>query len=323
MAVSEFEIIARYFAAHPGRRGDVVLGIGDDAALLRVPPDQDLVLAVDTLVSGVHFPTDTAPEDIGYKALAVNLSDLAAMGAVPAWFSLALTLPEADEEWLAGFAGGLFELADAHGLALIGGDTTRGPLTVTVQVAGFVPSGSALHRAGARPGDIVCVTGTLGDAALGLQVVQGRLDRGPQDNLYLRQRLNRPIPRVSAGRALRERAHAGIDISDGLAADLGHLLEAGGVGVRLELDALPLSDAFRRYLADAPESEQALALALTGGDDYELCVCLAPEAYESLPALDVPLTRVGTVEAAAGLRCVDGAGRELAVASGGYRHFAT
>jgi len=323
MPISEFDIIARYFAAHPGRREDVVLGIGDDAALLQVPPGVDLVLAVDTLVSGVHFPTGTPPQDIGYKALAVNLSDLAAMGAVPAWFSLALTLPEADEDWLARFAGGLFELADAHGLALIGGDTTRGPLTVSVQVAGFVPRGSALRRAGARPGDVVCVTGTVGDAALGLQVAQGKIDRGNGDNAFLCNRLNRPTPRVAAGLALRKRAHAGIDISDGVAADLQHLLEAGGVGARLELDALPLSDAFTRYLADAPERDRALALVLSGGDDYELCVCLAPEAYESLPALDVPLTRVGTIEAAPGLRCLDSAGRELAVVPGGYRHFAT
>jgi len=322
MPISEFDIIARYFAARPARRPDVALGIGDDAAVLRVPPGCELVLAVDTLVSGVHFPEDTPPEDIGYKALAVNLSDLAAMGAEPAWLSLALTLPEPDEAWLAGFAAGLFELADAHGMALVGGDTTRGPLSVSVQVAGLVPAGGALRRAGARPGDLVCVTGTLGDAALGLQVAQGRLDRGVEDNDFLRKRLDRPTPRVAAGQALRERAHAGIDISDGLGADLGHLLEAGGVGARLDLSRLPLSPAFERYRAGLADPDAALSLALGGGDDYELCLSLSPEVFEALPALDVALTRVGVIEERPGLRCVDGAGRECTAVPGGYRHFA-
>lgn len=322
MPISEFDIIARYFAAHPLPRHDVVLGIGDDAAVLQPPVGHDLVLAVDTLVSDVHFPADTRPEDIGYKALAVNLSDLAAMGAEPAWCTLALTMPDADEDWLAGFAQGLFVLADVHGVALVGGDTTRGPLSVSVQVAGFVPTGTAMRRAGAQPGDTIFVTGTLGDAALGLQVAQGTLDRGADDNAFLRQRLDRPLPRIGVGQALRTRAHAAIDISDGLAADLGHLLEAGGVGATIDVGRLPLSAPFRRYLAQCSDAGAALQPALGGGDDYELCVCLAAEEADALGALDVPLTRIGVIEARPGLRCVDAAGRALALPAAGYRHFA-
>lgn len=329
MSVSEFTLIERYFTRPLPASGEVVLGIGDDAALVNPPAGQQLAIAIDTLVEGVHFPAHTAPGDIAYKALAVNLSDLAAMGALPRWFTLALTLPASEPAWLEAFAGGLFALAEAEGLALIGGDTTRGPLCVTVQVAGAVPVAGAMRRRGAQAGDGIYVSGTLGDAALALGLVQGRT-RLPttslaQDTSVLMSRLQRPVPRIQAGQALRDIAHAAIDLSDGLLADLGHILSASGVGADVDCDAIPRSAAFSRWeRAQAASVGLAQSLLLAGGDDYELCLCLPPEAEALLAERDtgVSLHRIGTVEAVPGLRVHHADGRACVLPEGGgYTHF--
>lgn len=315
----EFELIARYFT-RPSPRADVVLGVGDDCALLAVPPGQLLAVSLDTLVAGVHFPLDTAPADIAAKAVAVNLSDLAAMGAEPAWMTLGLTLPEADEAWLDAFARGLFEALDAHGVALVGGDTTRGPLALSLQAHGFVPPGLALTRAGAQAGDLVYVSGSPGDAGLGLAIALGRHAAAPAHADYLLSRLNRPTPRVALGLALCGHATAAIDVSDGLSQDLGHVLAASQVGAELDLDALPLSQALR---AEAGEDE-AIRLALGAGDDYEL-LFTAPAGSEAAIAelsarLQLPLTAIGRIHAEPGLSLLRH-GRPHAAAAAGYRHF--
>lgn len=319
MSLSEFDLIRRYFDRATGARKDVLLGIGDDAALLAVPPGQVLAVSVDTLVAEVHFRADDAPADLGYKCLAVNLSDLAATGAEPVWATLALTLPGVDEAWLAGFAGGFCGLARRFDVQLVGGDLTRGPLAVTVQVHGLVPQDAALTRAGARAGDAVCVTGTLGDAAAALALEAGQ---GGSHRSHLQERLRKPSPRVREGLALRAAASAAIDVSDGLLADLGHILERSKVGATVHADELPLSDSLRRVA----DPEQARRLALTGGDDYELCFTIG---REELPAVQAafaerglaPLTCIGTIDADPGLRCLDSGGRPVSTAQPGYRHF--
>jgi thiamine-monophosphate kinase len=314
----EFALIDRIRArARP--RADVALGIGDDAALLRVPPGLLLVVGTDTLVAGRHFPDDTAAADIGWKALAVNLSDLAAMGAQPAWCTLALTLPDADADWLDAFLDGFCELADAHDVALVGGDTTAGPLAITVTAHGFVPEGEALRRAGARVGDEVWVTGTVGDAAGGLRQWQAR---GLQ-SAKLRHRLDRPTPRVAVGIALRGLAHAAIDVSDGLAADLGHVLAASGVGAELELGRVPTSVPLAEQF---PDDAERWRLQLAGGDDYELCfVAPAANAFaieQALAACDTHATVVGRIVAGAGLSLRTPEGEAFALPDAGFDHFA-
>ncbi|MFP3874789.1 MAG: thiamine-phosphate kinase [Thiohalophilus sp.] len=322
MSLSEFDIIARYFAQATPARGDVVLGIGDDAALIAPPPGQQLAVAIDTLVAGVHFPPDTDPYDIGWKALAVNLSDLAAMGAEPAWLTLALTLEQNTDDWLAAFSRGLADLAGQYGLQLVGGDTTRGPLTVTVQVAGYLPPGQALTRRGAVPGDEIWVSGTLGDAALGLKLVQGELDAAHAVSEQLCRRLNRPQPRLSLGMALRGVASSCIDISDGLLADLGHLCAAADCGAGLRYADVPLSSAARQVI----ETDSGLGdLSLIGGDDYELCFTAPAGQHAAIRSLatqlDCPLTCIGQIEREAGLRCLDPDGRPRNISGHGYRHF--
>lgn len=318
--LNEFDLIRTYFASQPLARPDVVLGIGDDAAVLEVPDDQQLVVSTDMLVAGVHFPENTAAEDIGHKALAVNLSDLAAMGATPAWFTLNISLPQADKDWLEGFCRGLFALAGTHHVQLVGGDTARGPLTIGIQICGLVPSGQALTRAGARPGDRVYVTGTLGDAALGLLCVQGRLDLPEAYWTQVLERLNRPLPRVTAGEQLRGLASACIDISDGVSADLGHILEASGVGARIELRRLPLSAAYAGAFAAL-----GWAPALSNGDDYELCFTIPAArepAFRRVSAnLGVACSYIGDIEAGAGLRIVDENGADYRAPATGYDHF--
>ncbi len=310
---SEFELIAR-IRARAGQRDDVLLGIGDDAAILRVPAGYDLVVSTDTLNFGVHFPIDTAPSDIGWKSLAVNLSDLAAMGAKPAWCMLNLTLPAADSDWVDAFLDGFLALAAQHDVALVGGDTTRGPLSITVTVHGFVPHGTALRRSGARIDDEVWVSGTLGDAAAGLALV-GRTDT------QLRARLDRPTPRVALGIALRAIANACIDVSDGLLADLGHVALASNVGAEVDVALLPTSPA----LLSAVDATSRIAMQLGGGDDYELCFTASPALASDVTAAaasaDVPVMRIGRIEAQPGLRVRDADGVVRDAQATGYRHF--
>jgi thiamine-monophosphate kinase len=315
--LSEFDLIRTYFSRLGSERADVTLGVGDDCALLRVPAGLELAVSIDTLVAGVHFLPDTDPEALGHKALAVSLSDLAAMGAEPAWATLALTLPAVRPDWVAGFCRGLDALARRHGVAVVGGDTTSGPLAVSIQVQGLVPPGLAVRRRGAAPGDLVCVSGTLGDAGLALR----RVLAGEPVAEGLRRQLDRPEPRVALGIALRGLAAAMIDCSDGLAADLGHILEASGVGAELELAALPLSAAVAAAVADAGD----WSLPLASGDDYELCFILPPVRRPALAELavagGVALTVVGRITDAPGLRCVRPDGTDQPLVRTGYDHF--
>ncbi len=317
-SVAEFDLITR-IRRRATTRGDVILGIGDDAALLRVPPGKLLVVATDTLNAGVHFPDDSAPADIGWKALAVNLSDLAAMGAEPAWCTLSLSLPDGDVAWVDGFLDGFLALAGEYDVALVGGDTTRGPLSVCVTVHGLVEPGRALRRDGAQSGDDVWVTGTLGDAAGALAQWQA----GKPIDASLRERLDRPTPRVAAGRALAAIAHAGIDISDGLLADLGHVCATSGVGAAIDIDALPASPALRAaFDLDARRNLQA-----SGGDDYELCFTAAVDRRDAIARLaqdaGIALTRIGRIVAGASVRAVLVDGSEWTAPHAGYVHFAS
>lgn len=316
----EAALIRRYFQALTAHREGVALGVGDDAALLEPPAEGRVAVSCDTLVSGVHFPEDIPVEALGHRSLAVNLSDIAAVGGRPLWVLLSLSLPAYDAQWLEAFTQGFKGLADRHGVALVGGDTTRGALSVTITALGHVPPGGGLHRSGARPGDGIWVTGTLGDAALGLQRWQQRAGQPlTGDAAFLAARLFRPEPRVVAGQALLETASAAVDISDGVAVDVARLLEESGVGATLELDALPRSEGF---IAEGGD----LATLLHGGDDYELCFTMPPLGAEALEGLrrrlDVPITRIGTVESTPGLRGADGAGNVCALDVGGYDHFA-
>ncbi|CDL82750.1 thiamine-phosphate kinase [Xenorhabdus cabanillasii] len=287
MACGEFDLIARYFNRHVIRRRDVNLGIGDDCALMTVAEKQELAVTTDTLVSGIHFLPDIAPEDLAYKALAVNISDLAAVGADPAWASLALTLPAINEDWLKRFSDSLFEQLNYYGMQLIGGDTTKGPMSLTLTVHGLVPAGRALRRTGAKNGDWIYVTGTLGDSAAGLALLQDRLtiEETAIQNWLLKRHL-RPQPRILQGQALRGLASSAIDLSDGLISDLNHILTASQCGARINLDALPYSEAMQKYVPP----EQALSLALSGGEDYELCFTV-PELNRG--ALNMALAHTG------------------------------
>jgi len=311
--MDEFALIRKYFSSLTTARRGVVLGVGDDAALLKVPAGEELAVTTDTLIAGRHFSEDTPPADIGWKSLAVNLSDLAAMGAQPRWFTLALTMRLVDPDWLDGFAQGLRALAQETGIALVGGDTTQGPLSITITAIGTLPKGTAMRRSGAKPGDVVCVTGTLGDAALALRQ---RSDEDLPESL--KDRLDRPLPRVKAGLALRGVARAVIDISDGLAGDLQHILDASKVGAEIRADLLPSSVEFRER---AP-AEQKLALQVAGGDDYELCACLPEDSVKRVAKkLDVPLTIVGRITRKRELKFVDAQGAEIKQDLHGYRHF--
>ena len=320
--MNEFELIERYFAKVGPSRDDVVLGVGDDAALLTVPPGHELVACTDTLVDGRHFPAGTRADDVGWRALAVNLSDLAAMGATPAWATLALTLPAIDEDWLEGFVMGFAALASAHQVALVGGDTTRGPLTITVQALGFLPSGTALRRSGARPGDLLYVTGWPGDAAAGLALIEGRLEGQGANRGALEGKFRRPEPRVGFGSRLRGVASACIDVSDGLAQDLGRLVAASGVAATVRAAELPLS---RALYALAGES-RARDFALAGGDDYELLFTVPPVARQTLAAVTASAGApachcIGEIAAGRGVRVLGERG-ELPVPRG-WDHFLT
>jgi thiamine-monophosphate kinase len=292
--MSEFDLIRDYFHWQDAP-ASVRVGVGDDAAILRLPANRELVISVDTFNAGIHFPHETPPHAIGYKALAVNLSDLAAMGATPAWFTLAISMPEANPAWVSEFARGMRELAQQHGIFLIGGDTTRGALSITVQVMGFVPTGGGLLRSAAQHGDLICVSGTLGDAAAGLAVVQERLQLPTAMAEYCVERLNYPTPRNVLAPLLSEHAHACMDISDGLLGDLGHILKASGMGARLMHQNLPFSPA----LLSLP-LEQRLAFALTGGDDYELLFTLPANAFQQVQAIaqthGIGLAAIGKID---------------------------
>ena len=320
---SEFELIRRHFERGARAREErVVLGVGDDAALLRAEPGMELAVSTDMLLEGRHFSAGADPRRLGHKALAVNLSDLAAMGATPRWATLAIALPSDDERWLAAFAQGLFALADAHAVALVGGDTTRGPLTISITVLGEVPAGLALLRSGARAGDDVWVSGELGGAALALAAREGRARLAAADQEAAFARLDAPQPRVELGERLRAIANAGIDVSDGFAADLGHILERSGVGARVRYEALPRTGAFAR-LEDA-ELERRCVLG--GGDDYELIFTATRDKRPVLTALAhelaLPLARVGEIEAGEPkLAVLDARGATLPPVAG-FDHFA-
>ena len=318
MAISEFELIQRFFISkqswsNPATR----LGIGDDCALLSVNSSEELAVTTDTLVENVHFFTDCDAQMLGHKALAVNLSDLAAMGAEPLWVTLALTLPNSNEAWLEAFSQGFLALAEACRVELIGGDTTRGPLSITVQAIGKVPSGAALRRSSAQVGDLIYVTGSIGDAGLGLAIEQ------KQTNIHeplAQYRLHKPQPRIDAGLALRSIAHAAIDVSDGLLADLNHILQDSEVGATLDWDKLPLSSAVYDWVNETGNS----LLPLQTGDDYELCFTLPAQNRQLLEQrtnlFNYPVTPIGTIEAPPGLRLLkDKQVRQLDIQ--GYQHF--
>lgn len=318
--MGEFDLIDRYFK-RPARRHP--LGVGDDCALLGLASGMQLAVSCDMLVEGRHFPSTMDPRKLGHKSLAVNLSDLAACGAEPLAFVLALALPQADDAWLEPFSRGLLALADQHDCELVGGDTTRGPLNICVTVFGQVPPGQALLRSGARPGDDIYVSGTLGDARLALEVFRGTVSLPGELFEAARSRLETPTPRVALGLALRGIASAAIDVSDGLAGDLGHILEQSRVGARLEADLLP---ALMAAPAAAVPHERRLECVLAGGDDYELLVTAAPAQAAAVAAAaaasGVAMTRIGRIEAEAGLRLVDGAGLPVPHRCASFDHFA-
>lgn len=320
MAISEFDLIARYFAAAGAQRTDVPLGIGDDGAVLACPAGCEVVAVTDTLVEGTHFLPGSSPASIGHRALAVNLSDVAAMGARPAWALLALTLPAADEGWLAAFAHGLGALARRFGVALVGGDTTSGPLCITVQLLGLVERGRALRRSGGRAGDVLFVSGSPGDAAAGLALERHPPATDTAETRFLRERFLYPEPRVALGEQLCGWASACIDLSDGLAGDLGKLAAASGCGATLEVDDLPLSAALRSM--QGPEG--AWRLALAGGDDYELLFAVPPARMAAmsaaLPAGRWGYRRIGALCAEPGLHVTRGGG-VIEFSHRGYEHF--
>jgi thiamine-monophosphate kinase len=313
--MNEFDIIKRYFSQGI-KDSNVLLSIGDDAALVRADPEQALAICVDTLIESVHFPKTTKAEDIAYKAVAVNLSDLAAMGASPRWITLSLTLPAFDAAWLTGFSEGLTEICKEYKVALIGGDTTCGPLSVTVQAHGFVPLDKALKRHGAKTGDKIFVTKALGLAALGLQVMQGKIQIDNAEILI--NELNRPEPAVQQGLLLREYANSCIDISDGFLADLQHILEAGKVGAAIDLTKLPVADAIL-------DQSLKLQAALTGGDDYGLCFTVAPEKVSNLLKAfsenNFPCYEVGEVTVDRSLLLLNQEQYNLDLGNSGFLHF--
>lgn len=315
----EFDLIAKHFTrATPG----AVLGVGDDCALLAPTPGMQLAVSSDMLLEGRHFSPQDSPAGLGHKSLAVNLSDLAAMGATPRWATLAIALPSTNDAWLTAFARGFFRLADLHGIELVGGDTTRGPLTISITVMGEVPPGDALRRDGAQAGDDVWVSGVIGSAALALAYRQGRLFMEQVDAAKVLPALYLPTPRVELGIALRGLATSAIDISDGLLGDLGHLLERSNVGATIEFACLPTLPVAQAYLHEAVARDCVLA----GGDDYELCFTAPTGKREAIIAaacaVDVKVTRIGRITAEPGLAVIDSSGQPMTIDHTGYDHFA-
>ena len=318
--MDEFELIKRYFEPLQATHSDIKLGIGDDAAVVDLGTTGATTIAVDTLVEGIHYPAGMAADAVGYRALAVNLSDFAAMGATPKYATLALTLPVIDADWIEKFSAGLGEALSAFNTTLIGGDTTRGPLTVTIQLVGGI-DGPPMSRAGAQPDDVIVVSGTLGDARAGLELLQAEAASSSADEEKLIERFMRPRARLELGLAVRPHVHAAIDISDGLLADVGHVMTRSGCRAELKLESLPLSPELRTVCGTSP----ALDYAATGGDDYELALCVAPSALSTVMReaghIDVPLTAVGRVMAGTGVACRDANGEDVAPTARGYRHF--
>ena len=316
-SLSEFDLIRRFFT-RPVHKA--ALGVGDDCALIDARPGHQLAISTDMLVSGRHFFPDVPPRSLGHKALAVNLSDLAAMGAEPRAFTLALALPEADPAWLEAFAGGMLALADDHGCELIGGDTTKGPLTLSLTVFGDVPPRQALRRDAARPGDDIWISGTLGDARLALGDCRGEWLLPEPDFTLIRPRMDTPTPRVALGMALRGVAHAALDVSDGLIGDLGHILARSSVGAIVDVDALPRSE-----VLGAQPLDRQRECVLAGGDDYELCFTVreagAQRIAEAFLQLDCGVTRIGRIVAEPGVRVLDANGAAMEVQHRGWQHF--
>jgi len=317
VAIQEFSLISRYFAALGGTSDNLLLGVGDDCALFSLPPGCQLAVTTDSLVEGVHFPPECDPDSLAQRALRVNLSDLAAMGGSPLGFQLGLTLPAANEDWLTAFSRGLGRDALAFACPLSGGDTTRGPLTITITLLGAVPAGRALVRSGAGAGDLVYVTGTLGDSRGGLEVMRN----GREDCQPLLERYWRPQPRLRAGQLLRDFASAAIDISDGLVQDVGHIASHSGLGCTIESERLPLSSPLINAFGRATASRWALG----GGDDYELCFTVPPARTaameQALAAAGETVTRIGAMTSGSGVTCVDARGQPIIVEEAGYAHF--
>lgn len=318
MSLSEFSLIGDFIDVSSTQRADVGIGIGDDCALLSVPPGKSLAVSMDTLVAGRHFLEDADAFNLGHKALAVNLSDIAAMGAEPAWATLSLTMPEADTQWLQAFMHGFLALAKRFRVQLVGGDTTRGPLSITVQVHGFVDPRRVMRRDGAHAGDLLYVTGSLGEAGLALRLQQQGVLK--EHHQLLQQRLDCPTPRVAEGMRLASLASAAIDLSDGLIGDLGHVVQQSRCGATIELQRLPCSTAVTEAMARSND----WSLALSSGDDYELCFTIPADRQRQLrqlaETLDCRLTRIGVIEQHPGIRCVTAEGAEVDVKSG-YDHF--
>lgn len=315
----EFELIARHFTRPAA---NAVLGVGDDCALVDVTNGMDLAISTDTMVSGTHFFPDVDPENLGHKALAVNLSDMAAMGAMPYWAMLAITLPNVDHAWLEAFAKGFFDLAQEYNVSLIGGDTTRGPaLVMTITIMGEVPAGAALRRGGAKVGNDIWVSGNVGDAALAVAHRHGKLVLAEDDYREAVMRLYEPTPRVALGQALRGLATSAIDVSDGLLADLTHICKLSGVGATIDLAAVPVSGIGAKHIG----SDAGRDAIVAGGDDYELCFTAHPNSRESIEdlvkALGVPITRVGQVKRGKGVSLLGADGKAVKIDGRGYDHF--
>ena len=324
--MTEFDLIARYFT-RPVKKA--ALGVGDDCAIINSSPGMQLAISSDMLVEGQHFFSDVSPYSLGHKALAVNLSDLAACGATPVGFTLALALPRVDEAWLQEFSSGLWALADAHGCELLGGDTTQGPLNICITVFGEVPRGRALLRSGAQVDDDIYVSGMLGDARLALDALQGKIELPREILAQARQRLELPTPRVALGTALRGVATSSIDISDGLVGDLGHILKASGVGAQIDTDiTMNLIAACTRtdWIKGQFNAEKQLQMVLSGGDDYELAFTSPPTARQAVHAASVssqtPVTRIGVIQSQPGLRLVNGRGQPVDGQFASFNHFA-
>lgn len=318
--MKEFDLIKHYFSEQIVKRKDVILGIGDDCALLAPAEHQLIAVTTDTLVAGVHFPENTSAKAIGHKAIAVNLSDLAAMGAEPTWISLALTLPEVDEKWLSEFCAGIFELCEFYNVQLIGGDTTQGPLSITVTAQGLTPKDKYITRSNAKAGDWLYVTGELGDAALAIKNLQGKVDLVDADKGKVFQQLDYPKPRVLAGQALRDYATSAIDISDGLISDLGHICKASKVGAKLNLESIPISAVMRETLG----RDKAIELALSGGDDYELLFSVSEDnkvgMATALSNLGIPTTCIGQLNGTEKITTVLD-GENVTINVNGFEHF--